>query len=107
MSRFQVWYMRPEFFRDGILGFKFLQSQAKLPRAAHLNATHVFLKEIEAADKNAAFSAMQAEVWSPRGEAQALLEAKGLTHTSMSVGDVLAFEGLTLMVDNRGWQVLK
>jgi hypothetical protein len=32
---------------------------------------------------------MQGEVWSPNGEARGLIEAKGLLHTSMSVGDVV------------------
>jgi hypothetical protein len=31
----------------------------------------------------------QGEVWSPNGEAAPLVEALGLSHTSMSVGDVI------------------
>ena len=35
------------------------------------------------------YSKMQGERWSPQGEARPLIEALGLTHTSMSAGDVI------------------
>jgi len=35
------------------------------------------------------YSKMQGERWSPRGEARPLIKALGLSHTSMSVGDVI------------------
>jgi hypothetical protein len=79
--KYQIWYMKPEFFRDGIMG--------KLPNPADLSATHVHLKNIEADGIENAYYAMQGEVWSPDGEARGLIASKGLEHTSMCVGDVL------------------
>jgi len=85
MKKFDVWYMKPYFFRDGILG-------AKTAEALDLSKTHVFLKTIEAEDMEAAYAQMQGEVWSPFGEARDLILGKGLQHTSMSMGDVLVDE---------------
>ena len=80
--RYQIWYMRPEFFSKGITG-------TAQPNAANLIATHVHLKDIETDGIPAAYQAMQGEVWSPNGEARELIQSKGLRHTSMSVGDVI------------------
>ena len=79
--RYQVWYMKPEFFQDGNFGW--------LPDAANLSATHVHLMDLETTGVPSVFRMMQGEVWSPNGEARELIESKGLRHTSMSVGDVI------------------
>jgi hypothetical protein len=87
---YEVWYMRPEWFREGSMGEK--------PNAAELEKTHIQLKTIwfedEIQDKELnnlelIFVKMQAERWSPNGEARGLIQRKGLRHTSMSVGDVI------------------
>jgi hypothetical protein len=97
--KYQVWYMRTEFFGDGILG-------TKLPNAADLGATHVHLKDIDADGLDRAFCEMQGEIWSPNGEARDLIESKGLAHTSMCVGDVLVDDvGNVHVVSGRGWRV--
>jgi hypothetical protein len=59
---------------------------------------YVFVKEIEASDYDDAYFQMQGENWSPNGEAQPLLYAKSLHHTSMSVGDILETEEGTLIM---------
>lgn len=105
--KYQVWYMKPAFFRDGILG-------EKLPDAANLSCTHVHLKDVEADGLDGVWQAMQAEHWSPNGEAYELIKCKGLEHTSMSIGDVIVDEtssahivstiGFQLIGDKRGWK---
>jgi hypothetical protein len=86
MAKFEIWYMKPDWFRDGIFG--------KKPDPANLEATHVHLKQLELPGDMAwpqlerVFAQMQGENWSPNGEARPLIKAKGLQHTSMSVGDV-------------------
>jgi len=77
--KYQVWYMKPSFFR-GIVG--------NSPDPNDLSATHVHLKDIEADSWEDALDRMQADVWSPNGEALDLIQSKGLQHTSMTVGDV-------------------
>jgi hypothetical protein len=83
MRKFQIWYMKPDFFRDGICGIR-------LPNHKNLSDTHVMLKMLELdGGLDAVFREMQGEVWSPNGEARELIKSKGLQHTSMSVGDVI------------------
>ena|SRR5262245_17599010 len=81
--RYKVWYMKPEHFHT------YSGVTPELPDPNKLSETHVHLKTIECSGPNAAFSMMQGENWSPNGEARELIRAKGLSHTSMSVGDVL------------------
>jgi hypothetical protein len=87
--KYQVWYMRPSWFHEGIMG------QAK-PDPANLEATHVHLREVEIDAEEAeegldrVYSIQQAHNWALEWEAtNALLDSKGLRHTSMSVGDVI------------------
>lgn len=81
--RYQIWYMKPSFIR-GTVGSS--------PDPDNLADTHVYLKDIEAEDRENALYRMRAENWSPNGEARELLQAKGLQHTTMTIGDVLVDE---------------
>jgi hypothetical protein len=69
---FDVLYAHP----DG--GFRFI---ATVPLTANgeMHMSH-WLEEL--------FWRMQGENWSPNGEARELIKAKGVQHTSMSVGDI-------------------
>jgi hypothetical protein len=121
MPKFKVWYMRPEWFRVGIMGTLAPPGQhaSDLVDVDHLDKTHIELtglnvkhplaKEwIEAKSLDDLYSYMQGEIWSPRGEARNLILGKGLAHTSMSVGDVCKDEtGKVFMVDTVGWIELK
>ena len=88
--QFQVWYMKPDWFIEG-------NCARRQPDPTNLEKTHVHLKDVEIADgavyhrnpMERVYHLMQGEVWSPNGEARGLIKAKGLQHTSMSVGDVL------------------
>jgi len=79
-TTFRIYYMRPAWFRDGLLG--------RHPDPKNLGATHVFVRSVEAGSVEHTFVLCQGEVWSPNGEARGLIERLGLHHTSMSVGDV-------------------
>ena len=81
--KYQVWYMKPSFFR-GIVG--------NSPDPNDLSATHVHLKNIEADSREDAFDRMQAGIWSPNGEVLDLIQSKELQRTSMTIGDVLVDE---------------
>jgi hypothetical protein len=59
------------------------------PKVSELSDTHTKLITIEAGDLDEVWARMQAECWSPSGEARPLIEEKELNHTSMSVGDVI------------------
>jgi hypothetical protein len=81
--KYQVWYMKPSFFR-GTVG--------NAPDPGNLAASHVHLKDIEADNAEDALARMHVDIWSPNGEANDLIQRKGLQHASMTVGDVLVDE---------------
>lgn len=60
--------------------------------------THTFFTDykpvevLKADNLEEVFSRMQGEVWSPNGEQRDFIRILGLSHTSMSVGDVIYSE---------------
>jgi hypothetical protein len=88
MATFAVWYMKPDYFRDGIMGADWLAERGMMPKVDDLAETHVFLRYCDAESVGQVFGMMQGEVWSPNGEARDRINALGLSHTSMSVGDI-------------------
>jgi hypothetical protein len=101
MPRYHVYYARrPTFHPSGEHGTPPLTGTA-------LCLSHAWLFEIEAVSLDDAFRRMQGENWSPQGEARELLQALGLNHTSMSVGDVLRDqEGTCWECLDQGWRPL-
>jgi len=99
MPTYQVYYARrPTYFASGQLGTPLLT----VPR---LRRSHVRVTTIEADSRAEAWLKMQGENWSPHGEARPLIEYLGLTHTSMSVGDVLRDEeGVYWECLDLGWR---
>ncbi|MDB4330291.1 hypothetical protein N9948_01045 [bacterium] len=59
---------------------------------------HVLLGKIKDNDLDDIMKAMQGEFWSEMGEANNLIRSKGLTHTSMSVGDIIK--------NNKGYHIV-
>jgi len=127
----EIWYMRPAFFPEGIMG------NSNSVDNSDLSKTHILLGSIsptlvsnggarielvhplpsfaewsssgEAKEMLAdrLFVLLQGEKWSPKGEAKELILDKGLLHTSMSVGDVIRFKnGEILFCSNTGWKNL-
>lgn len=106
-TTFAVWYMRPEFLRDGLMGLAWLRERGRIPDPALLSLTHVHLTDVVLpggpAQLEAVFHDMQGEVWSPNGEAREMIRAAGLHHTSMSVGDIAVVDGRAWIVDSFGF----
>jgi hypothetical protein len=50
--------------------------------------SHAYIKTVSVRDLNDAWHKMQGEKWALDGEAQPIIEAAGVHHTSMSIGDV-------------------
>ena len=83
MPRYQVYYARrPTYHPSGQLGTPLLT-------VSRLQHSHALVATVEADCRGDAWLEMQGENWSPHGEARSLIERLGLSHTSMSVGDVL------------------
>jgi hypothetical protein len=71
----------------------------------HMSSEYVFVGTQFANNKNEVYSNMQGDNWSPRGEARKLIKAVGLSHTSMSVGDVIVdSHGAVFEVDRTDWR---
>lgn len=104
---FTIYYMKPEFFHYGIIGHDYLKGLGRLPDPKNIEATHTKLTEIDVPGLAAVFWKMQAENWSPNGEARELIMEKGLSHTSMSVGDIAQDDtDVYWLVDRIGWKRL-
>ena len=77
------------------------------PTVADLPQTHVFVRALQATDLEEVYWQMQGENWSPKGEARPLIERLGLSHTSLSLGDVVqAPDGRYHVCRWSGWEEL-
>jgi hypothetical protein len=101
--------MKPEFLRDGLSGSKWLKIKNKMPVIGELGKTHIFLKQVEAKNLEDVFHNMQAENWSPDGQANEFIQYLKLDHTSMSVGDIIIdySQSKVFMVDSMGFEELQ
>lgn len=105
----EIWYMKPEYFRDFNMGWKFLirhhgETTGKLKFSEIPQKSHILLGKIKEKNPGNIFRMMQGEIWSPYGEANNLIRKKGLHHTSMSVGDIIKVGNKILMVDMSGFK---
>lgn len=100
----KVWYMKPSFFRDGIMGSEFLAAHGHaLPTVETLKETHVCVGTLNVDDPGEVWQMMQGEFWSPEGEASGFIRGLGLQHTSMSVGDIVQKDSALWMVEGMGF----
>ena len=102
----EVWYWKKEHARDMLMGGDWLVKTTGLPSARHLGDTHVLIGTVSETSPDEIYRMMQAENWSPEGEARGLISHSGSGHTTMAVGDVIRVGGKTLMVDMVGFRKL-
>jgi hypothetical protein len=77
-------------------------------RLRWLDVTHRLVKQVRAEGLDEVYCQMQGEVWSPNGEARGLIRSLGLSHTSLSVGDVVKDPQGNFWVCNvSGWLPLR
>jgi hypothetical protein len=100
----EIWYMRKESFRDFIMGPKWVEKQGLMPTTDTLEKTHILLGSVKERDMEQIFHWMQGEMWSPEGEARGLIQNKRLSHTSMSMGDIVKIGDTMHMVDMVGFK---
>ena len=105
-GRVSIWYMKPSFFRDGLMGYRWLDENDIIPDPRNLKKTHIFLGRISETNLDKVYRMMQGEKWSPRGEARPVIQRKGLKHTSMSVGDIIMVGNKVYLVDMAGFKEL-
>lgn len=95
MKTYQVWYRKP-------LNHTEVKSGLDLP------LSHILVEVVNANHPDEVFGKMQGEVWSPNGEKRDFILACGLSHTSMSVGDVLwdIKSNMLYHCERIGWTVI-
>lgn len=92
---------------DLSMGHSFAESRGLVIDKAFIDEAYSELGTIQTnSDKEELFHALQAENYSPKGEARELISSKGLRHTSMSVGDILVMDGTYHFVDAFGFTEL-
>lgn len=105
-GKVKIWYARPGFTCDSMMGHRWLEKQKILPKKDTLSRTHVKLGEIKEERLDYIYSSLQGENWSPNGEASGFIASLGLSHTSMSVGDVIEINDELFLVDIVGFKRL-
>ncbi len=103
----EIWYARLYSFLIMVISKDNVFNPDKIGDTHDLLGTLKSLSGIESggADELATlYRNLQGEIWSPKGEASDLIRSKGLSHTSMSVGDIIRFKNGTMyMVSPIGW----
>jgi hypothetical protein len=100
MAKFRIYYPARNMIKT--IGFLF---DGDGVTAENLRDTHRMVCILESPSLEQCFDLMQGENWSPNGEAWDLIEALGVTHTSMSVGDVAVDENDNAhLVMGMGWK---
>lgn len=104
----EIWYKNKEFFAEGIMGKTCLIKPLTLSKThVHLGTVTVSLGQERIDILENLFSMLQSENWSRNGEAALFIHAKKLSHTSMSVGDIIRFRNSeTYFCGRTGWDIL-
>ena len=98
--RFFVYYKKEPAFRNN-------NDIRRIVADGDFTKEYAFVGTQFAPDKDVVFPRMQGEMWSPQGEARNLIKALGLSHTSMSVGDVIVDDnGDMFECSNIGWRAI-
>jgi hypothetical protein len=100
----KIWYAKET--RNLGMGYDWCQKKNCLPDPKNLKKTHVLLGSIKGTDLDRIFYVMQGEIWSAKGEAYSLIKDSGLSHTSMSVGDVIEIGDKVHIIDRDGFEEL-
>ena len=102
----EIWYQQPGFFFESGQWYRNLKHRRTLPNRFDLKKTHVLLGKVKETGLKILFINFQGENWSPKGQARTRIRSLGLAHTSMSIGDIIIADGVTHLVDVRGFMEL-
>jgi len=104
----KIWYVKSEHTRDYMFGLDFITSKLgkEVPSSKNIEETYMLLGSIKERELNSIYQLLQGEVWSPNGEARNLITTLDLSHTSMSIGDIVEIDGNLYFVDRYGFKKL-
>ena len=102
----EIWYWKEDFARDAMMGAKFMTKQGVMPTPDSVPNNYVLIGKMRETNPDKIFHMMQGEIWSPEGQANAMIKSSGTGHTSMSVGDIIHVGNKWMMVDRYGFHTL-
>lgn len=106
----RIWYMEPDYRRDFRMGYEFLTDELEYGGEeweSVIPQTHQYLGSVGTDCFEDIYRFLQADGWGQKPwMVNEYLEDLGLSHTSMSVGDVLETEDELAMVDSVGMETL-
>ena len=115
----KIYYVKDRYLRDFAMGTKFLKkypdeceaSFYDVDKCKYHSLVNILPYDNEKnsiENMNRAYRDMQAEKWSPEGEAREILDRIGdVHHTSMSVGDMIVMGKNHFIVENFGFYHLE
>jgi len=93
----EVWYANSRrYLKDG---YESCKEDGLLPDPADLGVTHTLLGRVFSKDPHEILRDLQGEVWNPSKEGREIIKERGVSHTGMSVGDILVIDGKVLFLD--------
>lgn len=98
----EIWYVK-----DTFIEYAWNGEMKRILDPHNLRKTHTLLGKIDLKDPEEIYCEMQGETWSPRGEANTLIQSLQLTHTSMSMGDVVVVDGKASIVERTGFSTIE
>lgn len=103
-GKYKIWYAKSS-WGGQFKGYDFLKELDMLPNLKKLDETHALLGGIDVPDDlEGIFSLMN--MWACGEPSNHFLKSKGVSHTSMSVGDIVEVDGVFHMVDDFGFKTL-
>lgn len=95
----QVWFTKPVYRNVLSQGIKAAEKNNLTIDTNNLEKTHILVGTVDKTDPKTVYALMQGEIWSPQGEAALMIRRLGLSHTSMSVGDIIKTKDNIYFVD--------
>jgi len=96
----EIWYAISHFWHNWEIDIKKLKLYDFPKTLENLLSTHIKIGTISLKKIEEIYIKLQADYWSPSGEANKLIRKLGLQHTSISVGDIIIFPK-----ENKGYVV--
>lgn len=94
-------------YRPGNVEIWYKKKNAGTFDITNISKTHSLIGTIRETNPSKIYSLMQGENYSPSGEADIFLSKKGVSHTSISNGDIIKSKNKILMLTANGWKNIK
>ena len=99
----KIWYYKKNFMRKNPFIFADVQDFNEVIDKYNLESTHDFVIQINDISKERIFKNMQSTIYSPNGEAVNFIILNNISHTSMSLGDIIQIDDKVWICDMLGW----